>query len=153
MEYTLQPATLADLRVILTWITSPDSLKLWGGPSLTYPSTPEQIWQEIGASSENAFSLVDPAGVVVGFGQTFLREPGSVHLGRIIVSPARRGQGLGRILCQELIQSGSIHCRPARFTLNVYKDNMPAFTLYTSLGFSVLSEDPEQNMVRMARDS
>jgi hypothetical protein len=66
MEYTLQPATLQDFQIIVTWITSPESLKLLGGSSMTEPPTAERIWQEIGASAENTFSLVDAAGVAVG---------------------------------------------------------------------------------------
>jgi len=149
MEYKLRPATVDDLQIILAWITSPELLKLWGGPKLTYPPAAERTWQEIGATDQNTFALVDEAGNVVGFGQTLLREPDSVHLGRIIVSPAVRGKGLGRILCQQLIQKATKQYQPARVTLNVYKYNAPAYNLYKSLGFRELSEDPEQSSCRM----
>lgn len=149
MKYTLQPANPESLQIVLTWIETPEQLKLWGGSALTFPPMLDQTWQEIGATSQNTFSLNDTEGSLVGFGQTLFREPGKVHLGRIIISPAVRGKGIGRILCQKLIQAGSTHCQPSEFTLNVYRDNTPAFNLYTSLGFTVLSEDPEQGMFKM----
>lgn len=149
MEYKLRPATVDDLQIILAWITSPELLKLWGGPKLTYPPAAERTWQEIGATEKNAFALVDEAGNIVGFGQTLLREPDAVHLGRVIVSPAVRGKGLGRVLCRQLIQKAIAQYHPARITLNVYKYNTPAYQLYKSLGFCELSEDSTQNSCRM----
>jgi hypothetical protein len=35
MTYTLRPAAPADLETVLTWIDSPDALRLWGGDRLT----------------------------------------------------------------------------------------------------------------------
>lgn len=149
MEYTLQPATPENLKVVLTWVTTPELLKLWGGPALTFPPQSDRIWHEIGATGKNTFSLIGPKGKVLGFGQALFREPSTVHLGRIIVSPTIRGKGLGRLLCQQLIQIGSVRCQPSEFTLSVYKNNTPALSLYKSLGFAVLSEDPEQNSFKM----
>lgn len=149
MEFTLRPANLEDLPVILQWVTSPELLRLWGGPALTFPAEATRIWNEIGATGNNAFSLVDPDGNVAGFGQVLCREPNTVHLGRIIVSPSRRGTGIGRLLCQRLIQIGTTQYQPSSFTLNVYTNNAPAQALYQSLGFTVISENKEQGTVMM----
>jgi len=145
----IKSATPEDLQTILTWVTTPQQLKFWGGPALTFPPLPERIWQEIGATSQNTFTLFDSQGNVVGFGQTLFRVPGTVHLGRIILCPAMRGKGLGRILCEQLIQAATIRYHPAEFTLSVYKDNSPAVRLYTALGFNVLSENLERNSYLM----
>jgi [ribosomal protein S18]-alanine N-acetyltransferase len=149
MEYHLQPATLEDLRIVLGWITSPEELRLWGGPALSFPPVVEKTWQEIDASDQNTFSLMNPKRDVVGFGQTLFREPNTVHLARIIVSPALRGEGIGRILCQQLMRAGVLSYRVSAFTLNVYTDNTPAVKLYRSLGFTVVAQDTEQNWFRM----
>ena len=149
MEYMLQPATPEHLHLVLTWVTTPELLQLWGGATLTFPPLVDRVWHEIGATSQNTFSLIDPAGEVVGFGQTLLRKSRTVHLARIIVSPMMRGKGLGRLLCRELIQRGATCHQPSQFTLSVYKNNTPAFNLYTSLGFTVWSEDREHNALTM----
>jgi [ribosomal protein S18]-alanine N-acetyltransferase len=149
-EYTLCPASLETLRMVLAWIETPDQLKRWGGPALTFPPQVNRTWQEMEATCENTFSLLDPENQVVGFGQTLYREPDSVHLGRIMIAPNQRGKGLGRILCLKLIRAGLIHCQPAQFTLNVYQDNPAAIRLYKSLEFSVISENVKQNSFKMA---
>lgn len=149
MDYFLKAVTPQDLQVVLTWVPTPELLKLWAGPGLTFPPQADIAWHELGITGENSFSLIDAGGNVAGFGQTLLREPHRVHLARIIVSPTVRGKGVGRILCQQLMQAGLERYGAAAFTLNVYKDNAPAFNLYKSLGFTVVSEDPENNWYRM----
>ncbi|WP_417068683.1 GNAT family N-acetyltransferase [Niveibacterium terrae] len=144
MEYAIRPATIADFQTILSWITSAETLKLWGGPSLSFPPAIDRSWREIEAGPENAFVLVDQQGLVVGFGQTLLREPDAVHLGRIIVAPTRRGQGVGRHLCKALLQLALERQHPSRITLNVYRENASALSLYTALGFVLSTEDPEK---------
>jgi ribosomal protein S18 acetylase RimI-like enzyme len=149
MEYILRPATPADLRAVATWVQTAEQLRLWAGPALTFPPVADITWHEIGATDKNSFSLVDSGGNIVGFGQLLVREPNRVHFARIIVSSTIRGKGLGRVLCQELIRVGIERCQPAAFTLNVYRDNVPAFNLYKSLGFIVVSVDLENNWYGM----
>ena len=149
MEYNLQPATIAHFQTVLTWITTQDELRLWGGSALTFPVQGVLTWQEIGADDQNTFALLDFEGNVVGFGQALLRASNTVHLGRIIISPAMRGRGLGRKLCEQLIQAGIKRYNPIGFTLNVYRCNTTAVNLYRSLGFSVLSEDHELDSYKM----
>jgi [ribosomal protein S18]-alanine N-acetyltransferase len=149
MEYSLQPALLGQFETVLTWATTAEELRMWAGPIVTFPPRAQQTWLQIGASDTNTFVLLDGNRAVCGFGQALLREPGCVHLARIIVAPAERGKGLGRLLVTELIRAGNELHHPLMFTLNVYKDNTAARGLYTSLGFTILSEDREKNMVKM----
>ena len=149
MDYTLRPADPRDLSTVLAWIHSPEDLRLWGGPLLTYPPDEVKTWREICADEYNTFALVDPAGSLVGFGQTFPRLPDTVHLGRIILSPAVRGQGLGRVLVRALINSALEQFHPAVITLNVYSANLPAVQLYRSLGFTVSDENPDHRSYSM----
>jgi [ribosomal protein S18]-alanine N-acetyltransferase len=116
---------------------------------LIYPPCVDQIWGEIASTAQNTFSLIDAASHVSGLGQILLREKDTAHLARIIVSPALRGRGIGRILCQQLILIGRQSYGATGFTLNVYKDNPPAVKLYRSLGFVIVAEDTEQNWLRM----
>lgn len=149
MNYTLRPARQEDLRAVLQWIDSPESLKLWGGPVLTYPPNPELTWDELKAAEENTFALVDENLAIAGFGQTLCREEHSVHLARIIVSPAIRGRGIGRILCSQLMQRAVERYNPTVITLNVYTANAPALSLYRSLGFSPVTSEDESGSIKM----
>ena len=152
MAYTLRPAAPADLETVLTWIDTPDALRLWGGHRLTWPPEVEKTWYEIGADGRNSFALVDVDGKLAGFGQALPHEPARVHLGRIILAPAARGQGLGRVLVGALIGAARENFHPGAITLNVYRDNLPAVRLYQSLGFVVVSEDEELGSYGMRLD-
>jgi ribosomal protein S18 acetylase RimI-like enzyme len=147
--YTLRTATMHDFNVILGWISSPEALAYWGGPLPTWPPDPRKTWGEIQNNDPDSFTLVDSAGTILAFGQVFKREPGAVHLGRIIVSPEQRGKGIGRILVGQLIDAGIARHQPTKVTLNVYRDNQPAVKLYKSLGFEVVSEDAARNSYGM----
>jgi len=149
MDCTLRPAVAEDLKVILSWIENPEMLKRWGGALLTFPPDAQKTWNEIQTTSKDIFSLIDQDGNVIGFAQTSIKESGSVHLGRIIVSPTLRGLGLGRRLVKQLIQLVLSKNEVERITLNVYRDNLPAFNLYKSLGFVVVTEDDVQNSYGM----
>lgn len=149
MDFFLHSATVKDLESVLDWILTAEDLKLWGGPLLTFPPQAERTWQEICAADQNTFSLIDQAGNLAGFGQTLQREPDTIHLGRIIVSPHLRSQGVGRILMEKLIEKAEVLYRPAGYTLNVYRDNEPAFKLYRSLGFTVVAENSEDKVCKM----
>ncbi len=87
----LRDARPTDLRTIASWISGPEACRLWAGPGLRYPLVPETLWADVNASGDNAFTLIDAEGAVIGFGQAFLRGEGVVHLARIIVAPEWRG--------------------------------------------------------------
>jgi GNAT superfamily N-acetyltransferase len=133
MDYSLRPACLEDLQTILPWVGTADLFRQWGGPALAFPGTPESVWSVIGASPENAFSLVDSLGELVGFGQALVRDP-SVHVARLIISPSRRGQGLGGVLAMKLIQAAITH-HPDGITLRAYSGKAPG-SVINSLTFA-----------------
>lgn len=76
---------------------------------------------------------------------------GSAEFGILIGSPNHRGIGLGRYVLSELIQwlprSLGIFC----LTLGVNKTNYPAYRLYKSLGFVVVSslQDSHRMMLKL----
>lgn len=70
----------------------------------------------------------------MGFGQVIKKTESVSHLARIMTSPESRGKGYGIELCNYLVsiatESGNM------ITLNVYRTNQAAVTLYSRLGFS-----------------
>ena len=103
------------------------------------------------ASADNTFSMIDPDHRVTGFGQILTTAPGTVHLARIIVDPAARGQGIGQPLCQLLMEQAQRTLGPNRFTLRVYPDNLPALTTYQRLGFVSVDANPATGVLLMER--
>lgn len=62
--------------------------------------------------------------------------PRTAHVTQLCVSPARRGQGLGRLLMRQSAESLARAGFDA-MTLTVTEANAPALALYGSLGFTV----------------
>lgn len=140
----LRPATCNDLSTILSWTTTAESLKRWGGPVLTFPPDVAKTWHEIGGNESNSFVLIDERNRILGFGQTLQREAHAIHLARIILAPETRGKGYGRVLCEALMKTAIAQHQPAKFTLNVYQDNAAAVSLYRSLGFVMADQHSMQ---------
>ena len=134
---TLRAAEMSDLSTVLTWISSEQESCMWAGPKLRYPAAPESAWADMKATRNNAYTFVDEKDAVIGFGQILPREGNVLHLARLIVDPALRGQGIGRDLCIALMQTGASKHPAEFFTLNVYESNKAAVRLYQSLGFDV----------------
>lgn len=144
----LRPAQLDDLERVLSWAPDADAMRLWAGPTIGFPVSPEQLWDNLHHAPGAAFVLCATAtGEVVGFGQVMSREEGFAHLARIIVAPAWRGHGLGRVLCEELMRIAPTFLPIHAFSLYVYPENKRARALYRQLGFGDARE--ERGFLRM----
>jgi RimJ/RimL family protein N-acetyltransferase len=62
---------------------------------------------------------------------------GTAHLGRLIVDPDRRGEGLGRELVEGLLEICFDDLGLRRVTLRVFRWNTSALLCYLSAGFRV----------------
>lgn len=74
----------------------------------------------------------------------YYRIPGMQYIYNVCVGSEYRGQGLGKSILIALI-NGLINEGASAFTLEVDPDNLPAYKLYTSLGFFKIDETHEQD--------
>jgi GNAT superfamily N-acetyltransferase len=122
-----------DLEAVISWIGSANECLAWSGPGVAYPMTLEGLKEQIAYTPENSYCLSDD-GRTLAFGQLLEKGEHHFHLARIIVAPEARGRGYGRNICRRLIdRARSMGARG--LTLNVYRDNLTALTLYRDLGF------------------
>ncbi len=135
----LRSATAGDLEIISGWIADINYCRLWAGPGIHFPFTPESLRKDINFTPQNSFSLCDSDLDLLGFGQILEKED-FLHLARIIVSPEHRGKGLGEILCKNLIRVGRELRGDKAFSLNVYSTNTSALSLYLKLGFTPVNK-------------
>lgn len=129
----LQPATVADLMLVASWITSARECALWAGWSIRFPMDLEALPAAMDLRETNSFSLFDN-GRLIAFGQLFSKSSGRGHLSRLIVSPASRREGYGEALVRGLLvqaRQQGYH----RVSLYVDEANAAAIALYTKLGF------------------
>ncbi len=127
-------ATEADISHLMSWFPTARSVGIWGGPNFRYPFTAETFFEDVRWQQIDSYRLVDPAGDMPAFGQIFKRH-GRVNLARLVVSPDRRRQGIGRQLVTLLMAKGQESFLLQEYSLYVCKDNYPAQACYAGMEF------------------
>ncbi|MFZ6744788.1 GNAT family N-acetyltransferase [Undibacterium sp. JH2W] len=149
MPPNLRPANTADYPVIASWIPDALACARWAGPQLAYPFASADLPALLAKPHAQALVMVNAYQEVVAFAQFWRRDEQRVHLGRIIVSPAARGLGYGRLLCEQLIQRAIARTGLSVVSLRVYRDNPAALHLYHQLGFVEVESDSNAEVVAM----
>lgn len=137
----LVPFHAMHIPALMRWIDSERQCSQWGGPGFRYPFDSQSFsedcrWQEL-----PSFALENTAGDLLAFGQ-FYNRLDHCHLGRLIVAPQARGQGIGQHLIRALVARGCGALNLQRCSLFVLKNNPRARALYEKLGFTA-REYPE----------
>lgn len=139
-DWLLAPSTDADISDLMAWFPTRDAVRSWGGPDFRYPFTRRSFLEQIRWRRMRSFTLRDPEGDMVAFGQLYRRD-GRIHLARLAVRPGARGRGIGKRLIRGLIAEGRRLYGDRDCSLFVLRNNRRARRCYTSLGF-VASDYP-----------
>lgn len=140
MTECLHPVQPPHYAVIGAWLDSAGATQRWAGPGVQYPLGSDAFAQALQLQQRPGWVLLDANGHCLGFGQYWSTGPGTLHLGRIIVSPQVRGRGVGRVLVQALMAQALQSAAVERLTLRVYRDNVAAMALYRDLGFQPMED-------------
>jgi RimJ/RimL family protein N-acetyltransferase len=137
----LRPTVVEDLQLLLRWISSEEEMRLWSGPGFLWPLSTGQLhayFEQSRSGLRLLWSAVTTQdGALVGHTSLAIQAQGATgRLGRVLVDPGRRGQGLGRALVTAAVAAGFAQTRIDTMTLGVYRHNTPAHRLYESIGFS-----------------
>ncbi len=151
MEPNLRPVQPSNYATIADWLDSAQATQRWAGPGVPFPLPPERFAQVLELAVRPGWVLLDEQDVCVGFGQYWMTDTGTAHLGRIIVSPLARGRGLGRLLMQSLSAQALREDGIQRLTLRVYRDNTAAEALYRDLGFQQVETSSTPELLFMQR--
>ena len=149
----LRPASPSDFLVLATWVPDAAACLRWAGPKVPFPFAPDALGGLLEFPDRASRGFWEEGTSLVGFGQYWVREPGSVHLGRILVAPEARGRGLGRELCRCLMAEAVRATGASMVTLRVYRDNLRARALYASLGFRPGAAAPEADPILLQADA
>ena len=133
------------LLELFGWFLTESETKNWGGPSIHFPLSLEQLKIDIEWNVAHSYALVEKNGDLLGFAQAF-NKFGCKHLGRIVVSPKMRGRKLGYKLMAALLDSKGTN--DLSYSLFVYEDNIPAKRLYESIGFEVRAYPEERAKIK-----
>lgn len=135
MSYRLSTLSNAHIDALMQWFPDAASVAVWS-PSNSFPFTDRQRFILESKLDEIAsWMLVDEADTPLAFGQYYARQ-GCCHLGRLVVAPQRRGEGLGGELIRRLLERGTAELGTSRCSLFVLSYNAAARKLYARLGFA-----------------
>ena len=143
-------ASNSELEEVVSWVDTPDKCRYWGGPNISFPVDLPVLIDEIGFRENSSYTFRSD-NCIAGFGQLVSKPGGVTHLARIICNPLLRGKGYGRRVCLSLLEIADD--RGNTTTLNVYRANLPALNLYTSLGFVKVRDQSTKESVFMRRST
>ncbi|OJJ20349.1 hypothetical protein BKI52_17960 [marine bacterium AO1-C] len=129
-----------DYERLLPWVESRQVLLQWASPGYDYPVTKTQL---IKKNQERGDQRLIYKGVlddeIVAHGEIgFIDDVNqSARLCKILINPARRGQGLGTLWIKTLVDIGFVELKLNRIELNVYDYNQPAITCYQKAGLTI----------------
>ena len=121
---------------LMSWFSNEDELSVWSGPNFRYPFNLSTFKSDLGLDTLKSSSLTSNEDDLLAFGQYHLRL-GMCHLGRLIVNPNFRGQGIAFHLINQLSTLGKSDLRTDSCSLFVLGHNKSAIKAYTKLGFSM----------------
>lgn len=134
--WALKATADKDIDEIMTWFPDAESTNIWSGPGFRFPFSAESFRKDCKLDQMDNYSLFGASGTLSAFGQSYERD-GRGHLARLVSNPAMRRHGAGRQLIRMILASLEQRCDYDEYSLFVYRDNVPAFQCYLSLGFVV----------------
>lgn len=126
--------TVADRATVVGWVPDAEALYLFTGPLLQWPLTVKQLADMEQTAGMSAWMLVDgETGSAMGHFDLIVKNH-VARVGRIIIDPQGRGQGLAHTLVQLAIEQAR-QLGATELALNVIAGNEPAIRTYERAGF------------------
>ena len=137
----LRPFERVHFPMLSSWFRTEADLVQWGGPSLSFPLSNEQLCAMLEEGRRvppaRLSWMVERDDVVVGHAQlAFDWRNGNALLSRVAIAPAARGHGLATPMLKLVVDRAFGFDQVQRVELNVYTWNLPAIRTYERLGFA-----------------
>ncbi|MFG3000852.1 GNAT family N-acetyltransferase [Streptomyces sp. NPDC048340] len=132
---TLRPFHPGDRARLRSWITTEAELVTWAGNGFRWPLDDAQLDAYAAEPGRHIWTAVrggDPEGPAVPVGHISLN---GTRLGRVLIAPEARGQGLGEALLTLVIRRAFGELGLPDIGLGVWAHNTAALHLYEKLGF------------------
>lgn len=143
-QVLLRPIGDPDTDLLVAWRNAPES-RTWFRDSREITAEGHRGWLSMPQRRLELNSILEVDGVPSAFGSIYAvdRRARSAELGRFLVDPRRRGQGLGRLLCTAIVEQSFDLPYLDEVRLEVKFDNVVAIALYRSLGFHPPASEDE----------
>lgn len=157
MGIQTRPLDQTDTVLLCSWIETERDVIVWRGPYFEYPLTPPAAFEPLIAEhvgenpTRECWAVIDEDQVIVGsFQLSYNPRTGQADLGRVIINPLRRGQGLASQLVRLSIHRAFSRTSIHRLELRVYDFNTAAVATYLKAGF--VSEGIRRESVRVGKE-
>jgi len=137
----LTPFGRSDFEQLIGWIPTADFLMQWTGLVFTFPLIPDQLEKHLVFAETNPDrrKIWNAASnnEVVGHIEldNIWKHDRKATLCRVIIDPARRGEGFGAAMVQRVLQYGFEELNLHRIDLSVWDFNTQAIKCYEACGF------------------
>lgn len=138
----LEPFTEADADRLAGWLPTPEALARWTAHSFAFPLTAGQVVRhlresEAGGERRIFRAVRDVDGEVVGHVEirALDRASASYRVGRVLVGPAFRGEGVGTAMMRAALAVAFGEMGAHRVELGVFTFNHAAIACYERAGF------------------
>lgn len=120
---------------MMSWFSCEQELTDWSGPNFRFPYDLISFSEDLKLNMLSSFVLLSSKSEFLAFGQYYKRLD-KCHLGRLIVQPEFRGQGLASKLIGYLSEVGLKELAVKQCSLFVLSHNIAAIKAYEKFGFS-----------------
>lgn len=128
-----------DADRVVSWVASQADAVQFAGPDVPWPLTGDTLIESARHAHYTTFLLRDRTEpVATGATRT---ASGVMRIGRVLVDPAARGRGRGRVLMDALIARAASEPDVRAIELGVFADNVAARHLYAELGFTPTGQE------------
>lgn len=140
-EFVLHPFRPRDAPLVAGWVTSAGVAANWAGTAWPVAAAVFERWH---ADPEIRAFVLNEAAEPVAYGEVWVdAAEQEVELGRLLVAPSRRGQGVGRRLVRLLLEQAALSGFGVAF-VRVVPENDVALRCYRHSGFEAVAPDEQQ---------
>ena len=130
-----QTNDLADLHQAGSWVNDQAQCAAWAGDIVRFPFVDTSLEDDIEFTQHRHFILMK-ADKLAAFAQLRCINPYHAHIGRLIINPHFRGQGIAPKFFKALTNKARTqNPKITLITLNVLETNLTALKIYADQGF------------------
>lgn len=130
---TNRSLTADDAEIICHFVCSSEEL-FYLAPTAYYPWTADQLLISCAERAENTVFCMDEQ--IIGFANFYhCGEDKQAFIGNVIVAPAFRSMGMGKMIIKHMLKVGFDTCQFDEIHVSCFSSNTPGLLLYKKLGF------------------
>ena len=143
----LRPVEKDSVRTLASWIRNEVELAVWSGNTFRKGFSVRRIIEHLGRKDLHSFAWLDDKENLLCYADLVREKKGVGILCRVIVHPERRGRGVGKAFCGELLSWAGNEGGFRKIHLNTFRRNKAATACYEALGFRTTLVKPRSRKV------